>query len=196
MGVESQLYRLENINYQLMSTLNWWKISGSYEFLLFALLFLPTTVFAQWTVVAHQESVSEVQTTIAHTTNASGYSFEIYRDSGDAIRSRLTMADGLIKLADKKCPTYQIDKGMPQNRSINDASCISNSQWAEFILGYVINGKIESSTLLGLMNGISISFRFVLDNGDYRETKFSLSGSKHTMQTAFGQDIIVTTSPR
>ena len=163
------------------------------RYLLWAMLLLPVTVLAQWTVVTHQISDSGAPTRIAETTNSDGYSLEIYRDSGGAIRSRLTMANGLIALADKTCPTYQIDKGRPRNRSINDAPCISKPQWAEFILGHVKDGKIESAALRGLMNGINITFRFILTNGDYRQTTFSLAGSMRTMTTAFGQDIVVTT---
>lgn len=163
-------------------------------YLLVAAVLLPATVSAQWTVVTHQVTASEPETKIAQTINPEGYTLEIYRDSGDAIRSRLTLKNGLIALADKTCPTYQIDKGQPRNRSINDAPCISSTQWAEFILGHVKDDKIESSTLHGLMIGINITFRFILANGDYRETRFSLAGSMRTMQTAFGQDIVVTAS--
>jgi len=164
------------------------------KYFLYALMLLPGVVSAQWTVVTHQLSESETQTKIAQTTNSDGYTLEIYRDKGDSIRSRLTLKNGLIALADKTCPTYQIDKGQPRNHSINDAPCISNQQWAEFILGHVKDGKIESSTLHGLMIGIAITYRFILASGDYRETKFSLAGSMRTLQTAFGQDIIVTAS--
>lgn len=177
-----------------MKVINQSLMTGCSRLLLLAALFVPTAVSAQWTVVTHRVSASEPETRIAQTTNPDGYTLEIYRDSSDAIRSRLTLKDGLIALADKSCPTYQIDRGQPRNRSINDAPCISSPLWAEFILGHVKDGKIESSTLHGLMVGINITFRFILANGDYRETRFSLAGSMRTMQTAFGQDIVVTAS--
>ena len=161
---------------------------------MYAIVLLPTVASAQWAVVTHQVSAGGPETKLAQTTNSEGYTLEIYRDSGDAIRSRLTLANGLLSLADKTCPTYQIDKGQPRNRSINNAPCLSSPQWAEFVLGHVQDGKIESSTLHGLMIGINITYRFMLANGDYRETKFSLAGSMRTLQTAFGQDITVTVS--
>lgn len=176
-----------------MSELKLLRIRPGPGYLLWALLLLPASVSAQWTVVTHQVSDSGPPTRIAETTNSAGYSLEIYRDPGNAIRSRLTMAKGLIALADKTCPTYQIDKGLPRNSSINDAACISKPQWAEFILGHVQNGKIESAALRGLMNGINITFRFILATGDYRQTTFSLAGSMRAMQSAFGPDIKVTT---
>lgn len=168
------------------------RLLPGYRFLLWALLLLPAAVSAQWSVVTHQVADSGAPTRIAETTNSAGYSLEIYRDSSNAIRSRLTMAKGLIALADKSCPTYQIDKGLPRNTSINDAPCISKPQWAEFILGHVKDGKIDSDALNGLMNGINITFRFILASGDYRQTTFSLAGSMRAMTTAFGQDIVVT----
>lgn len=161
---------------------------------IFLIVLLPGPLAAQWANVTHRGNDQASPTTIARTTNQEGYSLEIYRDTGNAIRSRLTMASDLLNIAEKSCPTYQIDNGHPRNRSINEAPCISNSQWAEFILGHVENGKIESSTLRGLMLGNRITFRFILDNGDYRETTFSLSGSMVAMQSAFGRNIVVTES--
>ena len=169
-------------------------LKSGFRPLILLLLLIPHSVAAQWRVVTLENTDSEPATRIAQATNTAGYSLEIYRDSADAIRSRLTMADGLLNLAGKKCPTYQIDRGIPQNRSINDAPCISNSKWAEFVLGYVEDEKIESSTLRALMLGISIKFRFILENGDYRETTFSLTGSMKAMKTAFGEDILITPS--
>ncbi len=161
---------------------------------IFGILYFPATVLAEWTVIQQETPDTGSGTTIAYTKNDSGYTLEIYRDSVDAIRSRFTLINGLTKLADRSCPTYQIDKGMSINRSLNDAPCITNAQWAEFILGHVNNGQVSSSTLLALMDGISIRFRFILANGDYRETNFSLQGSKRAMTIAFGQNIVVTTS--
>ena len=163
-----------------------------HKYLLLLLLCLPGLAWAQWTIVTHQATDTAAPTKIAQSINAAGYILEIYRDSGDTIRSRITLANGLLNLAEKTCPTYQIDTGKPRNRSINDAACIAKAHWSEFILGQVKDGKIESSILLSLMNGINISFRFALADGDYRETQFSLAGSKWTMQSAFGQNVMVT----
>lgn len=158
-------------------------------------LWLPLNAAAEWGVVTRNSADRNSKTNVAYTVNESGYTLEIYRDSGNAIRSRFTMVDGLIGFADKSCPTYQIDKHTPKNRSINDAPCLSSKQWAEFIMGHVKGNSIPSSPLLELMNGISITFRFNLEKGNYRETKFSLVGSKRAMTTALGQGITVNASP-
>ena len=154
-------------------------------------LLTPARVAAQWDVVSVAGQNNEAATVIARTVNEGGYMLEIYRDAGDAIRARITLPGDLLALAPKSCPTYQIDKGAPRNRSINDAPCISRQGWAEFILGYANNGVVESSALRGMMLGINITFRFILANGDYRETMFSLAGSMRAMQTAFGQNLTV-----
>ena len=107
------------------------------------------------------------------------------------MRSRFSLPGQLLSFADGVCPTYQIDRGAPVNRSINDALCLASSNWAEFILGHVDDNHVASSSLLAIMNGISIVFRFKLEDGDYRRTEFSLQGSKRAMSSVFGEDISI-----
>ena len=157
---------------------------------IYVLLFMPVVVQAEWTVTTDSGNESAV-TAVAHTKNEDGYSLEIYQDSVKAVRSRFTLPDGLLKLKEKSCPTYQIDRNPPRNRSINEAFCLSGNNWSEYILGYLTNQHITSPSLLSIMNGINIVFRFQLENGDYRETQFSLAGSKRAMITIFGEDVTV-----
>ena len=152
---------------------------------------VSSSVFAEWQVLANHEVSTGHETTIASSVNENGNTLEIYRDGVGAVRSRLTLRNGLLQFAKQNCPTYQIDKGPPRNRSINDASCLQDNRWAEFILGYIKNETIESSPLLAIMNGITITFRYRLIDGNYGETVFSLFGSKRAMMTAFGGNIAV-----
>ncbi len=166
--------------------------------LLFAILFLCVLLVkpanaAEWNIIMHSDMDSNTTTSVAIIENESGYTLEIYKDSVDAVRARFTLAEGLIRFPDNFCPTFQIDSGQPKNRSINDAPCLSDKTWAEFILGYVENEQVSSSTVAGLMNGVGLRFRFLLENGDYRETLFSLRGSKRAMSTALGVNIGVST---
>jgi hypothetical protein len=154
-----------------------------------------TAAQGQWVVATLQTSPAAPPLQVARTTNAAGYTLELYKDNGDTIRSRFTLAEGLTQLAENSCPTFQIDNGKPRNRSIDDAPCIAQPLWAEFILGQVKDGRVASPILMSLMNGITITYRFMLANGDYRETRFSLTGSKWNMQSAFGQNVTVTSSP-
>jgi len=158
-----------------------------------ALLISPVTLKAQWSTINHKSGPeNDTDTTVAYTVNQDGYALEIYIDSVNAVRSRFSLPDGLIIFADKFCPTYQIDRGIPVNRSINSAPCISSKQWVEFVIGHADGNRITSTTLRALMNGKSVTYRFKLSNNDYRETNFSLQGSRRAMTSAFGENIVVT----
>lgn len=143
--------------------------------------------------MTHTNTDDNLQIQVAHTVNKDGYALEIYRDANGAIRSRLSMNNNLNRLNDKNCPTYQVDKRGLQNRSINDAPCLAHRQWSEFILGYIIDNEVTSTLLHNLMNGNTITYRFILDNDGYAETSFSLTGSKRRMMEALGQDLVVHT---
>jgi hypothetical protein len=45
------------------------------------------------------------------------------------------------------------------------------------------------------INGNTLSFRFRLESGDYRETKFSLSGSKRSIVSVIGEQVLVKPQP-
>lgn len=159
-------------------------------------IFIPAAAAAGWNILIRNDQDAETNIKIASSRNSDGYGLEIYRDPANAIRSRFILAGGLLQFAENICPTYQIDRGTPNNLSIDDTPCQLDQTSAEYILGYVENGNIASSNLLALMNGIAISYRFRLVNGDYRETKFSLQGSKRAMTDAFGEDIHVILKPQ
>lgn len=163
----------------------------------FILLTSPLQVNAQWSTINHRsdDADSSGTTTVAYSINSDGYSMEIYVDSVHTVRSRFSLPDGLLAFPDKFCPSYQIDKGIPINRSINDAPCISSKKWVEYIIGNVGDNSISSTTLLALMKGSSITYRFRLANNDYRKTIFSLQGSKRAIRMAFGENATITKSP-
>ena len=188
------------INHQLFPIhLTTWcyKITNLKAFFLIAISFCvllsPTTSLAQWAVAADTKTPNDEPIQVAYTTNSEGYTLEIYMDSNLMIRSRFTLNDGMLKLENNSCPTFQIDNGMANNKSIDGETCLSNNQWAEFIFGNIQNGTINSSILLAFMDGITLTFRFRLENGDYRETKFSLSGSKRSITSIIGENVIVRT---
>lgn len=147
---------------------------------------------AEWNIIMHNDMDTNTITSVAIIKNESGYTLEIYKDSVNAVRARFTLSKGLISFPDSFCPTFQIDSGRPKNHSVNDAPCLSSNTWAEFILGYVENGQINSSAIVGLMNGVGLHFRFLLENDNYRETLFTLRGSKRAMLAALGEGISIT----
>lgn len=77
---------------------------------------------------------------------------------------------------------------------MNDARCISTSQWVEYIIGQEDHNRIASTTLLALKNGNAITFMFMLSNHDYRQTSFSLRGSRRAIMQAFGKNINISKS--
>jgi hypothetical protein len=149
----------------------------------------------QWNVMKHTDTDSGLQMRVATIENGEGFKLEIYRDTKDVIRIRFNIRDSYDLLARKQCPTFQVDDRKLANRSINDAPCISQPRWAEYVMGYVTDDKVFSLPLHNLMNGNSINYRFLLKNGNYGETSFSLSGSKSILNTTLGKNLEVITKP-
>lgn len=159
--------------------------------LVFILLLIPSSVMAEWKVITHTDTNSQTSTQVAYTQNEDGYSLEIYKDSVGAIRSRFSLSTALDMFAKRSCPTYEIDSRLLDNRSVNDAPCLTELAWSEFILGYIDNNNITSGRLNALMNGGIVTFRFMLENGAYKETQFSLAGSKRATLSVLGADITI-----
>jgi hypothetical protein len=162
-----------------------------YAALIAAGIVLPAAAHAQWVVANQRLESADASAAIARITNEEGYTLDIYKDGVGAVRGRFSIYDGLAGFAEKSCPTFQIDKQAPGNRSINDAPCLSTKRWTEYILGYVVDGKLKSTYVHSLLNGNSIVFRYRLSAGDYRETEFSLLGSKRSIMTAIGPEVVV-----
>lgn len=156
------------------------------------LMLCPILAHAEWAIITHTDTNNDTETQVAYTKNNDGYSLEIYMDGVGAIRSRFSLNTELDMFAKRSCPTYQIDSSLLDNRSINDAPCITDLVWSEFILAYTENQIVSSTKLNALMNGGTITFRFMLENGSYKETQFSLSGSKKATLTALGPGITIT----
>ena len=166
-------------------------------FLILLNVSLPAQLQAQtqWNIMSHTDTDSGLQTLVATIENEEGYKLEIYRDANDVIRSRFNIRNSYDLIAVKQCPTSQVDERVLSNRSINDAPCISQPRWAEYVIGYITDDKVLSLPLHNLMNGNLIYFRFLLKNGSNAETSFSLYGSKDILNTELGRNLVVTTKP-
>lgn len=157
------------------------------------LLTLSVQSQAQWEVMSHTDTDSGYQTRIATIENDDGYKLEIYRDVNDVVRLKFNIRNSYELLANKQCPTFQVDERQLSNRSINDAPCLAQPRWAEYVIGYITDKSVLSLPLHNLMNGNVIYFRFLMGNENYAETSFSLSGSKAMLNGALGNDLVVTT---
>jgi hypothetical protein len=170
---------------------SWQACTPAQLFLALVICLLPLSASAQWKVNQRTISPSGTKGLVAHTENDAGYALEFYKDVDAAIRIRLNLPTSLSSLYAGSCPTYIIDQGKPDNRSYDASPCSGTAHRPEFITGHIENQTVKSDLLLQIMNGNSISFRFRLEQGDYRETSFSLAGSKRSMTTAIGKDIRV-----
>jgi len=155
-------------------------------------LLLPLATQAQWDVVNQRLAGSQAETVTARIHNSTGQTLELYRDGVGAIRARFTLNEGLTELEQGQCPTMQVDRWASMNRSVNDAACLATKQWVEYVVGYVVDRKVQSARLLQIMNGSLLTFRFRLNGGDYRDAEFSLAGSKRSLSAAIGADVVVT----
>ncbi|MEX2353761.1 MAG: hypothetical protein WD709_06200 [Gammaproteobacteria bacterium] len=158
---------------------------------LLLLAIYPVNSPAEWVVNPNVQNEAVGETIVAHNVNDDGYTLEVYKDTEATIRVRFSLYDGLTGLDPDTCPTYQIDRGAPVNRSSNGERCRNSHNWAEYTFGRIQNNRITSSALLAIMNGNDVLFRFQLENGDYRETRISLAGSKRSLTSVVGEEIVV-----
>jgi len=163
----------------------------SHLFITVLLITVPAVAGAEWSIVTHN-TADGAATRTAHITNKDGYTLEVYRDANNVIRTHFGM-NAYHRLNDKNCPTYQVDKRPAQNRSINDAPCLSQAQWAEYIMGYITDDQVISTAMHNLLNGNTITYRFILRDAGYAETSFSLAGSKRVLLEILGKNLVVST---
>ncbi len=156
-------------------------------------LIMPVPVWAQWTVEIHEAYESGEQIKAAVTRNNDGYKLEVYRDENGVVRSRFSTEKTLTRIDSQYCPTFDVvNRGM-QNVSINGESCLVESSWTEFILGYINNNQVISNPLYNFMNGREIVYRFKKFPYGYAETSFSLNRSKQALLEALGFNLTVQT---
>jgi len=162
-------------------------------FVLFFLFFMiyPVSSPAEWVVNPNMRNEAGAESIVAHNSNDDGYTLEVYMDEESNVRVRFGVYDGLAGLSPDSCPTFQIDRNTPANRSINDDTCHINNSWAEYVFAQVQGRQVTSPPLFGIMNGNIIRFRFRLNSGDYRETEISLAGSKRSLSQVVGENVNV-----
>ncbi len=156
------------------------------------LLLMSSMASAQWAVVNQRLEGTQAEAVTARIKNSSGQTLEFYRDGVGALRARFTLGGGLAGFDKGHCPTLQVDRWAPTNRSANDAACLATSQWVEYVIAYIVEQKAQSAPLVQIMNGSMLTFRYRLAGGDYRDAAFSLAGSKRSLTAAIGANVAVT----
>ena len=160
-------------------------------YLFLFLLLAPNLYAAYWSIKEYNDSGSGLTFSVAHIENDQGYTVEIYKDQADAIRLRFSGSNQFGLLSTEYCPSFQVDDFKIFNRSINDAKCIQHENWAEFVLGYLVDGYIDSTALYRVQNGSTLAFRMMFVNGGYHETDFTLAGSSRVLLSALGTDVMI-----
>ena len=160
---------------------------------LFLLTVSAPAVLAEWTVETYKNNDRGLAIKVAVNENDEGYKLEIYRDENGVVRSRFSTENTSYRMNSQFCPTFDIEQRGMQNVSINGESCLADSKWAEFILGYIIDEEVTSTPLYNFMNGRKIIYRFILQPHGYAETSFSLINSKRILLEALGYNLTVRT---
>lgn len=156
---------------------------------LIAALLLPimlvSEAFAAWSVF--EPSVPGAST-IAHTENAAGQRIEVFVEENGAVVLRLELGSGFETFSRANCPTFQIDTRTPVHHYPVGDGCYMSEKLTRIELGSITEGEIDSLVLHRFMNGNNVTFRYTIENGQYRQAEFSLRSSKQSLKRAIGAD--------
>ena len=152
--------------------------------IVFAAMLLAGPVFAQWRVAQENPAGIGKRINIAIVENDSGSSLRFFNDETQTVRGIFRIRDGFDTIDPRVCPTYRIDNREPRRVTFEEGRCRIVRKQAEFTLGKA--GQGSNRQLHRVMNGDSIAIRYRLAGGNYRETTFTLRGSKYALTTAVG----------
>lgn len=147
-----------------------------------AIVLLARPAVAQWRVTQATPAGTDVRIEIAIVENDSGHSLRLFSDEMQTVRATFTIRGGFDTMDPGVCPTYRVDERVPERVTFEEGRCRILPKQAEFTLGKIGQGR--NRKLRRIMNGDSIVFRYRLGGGNYRETKFTLRGSKYALTTA------------
>ncbi len=150
--------------------------------IIFAAVLLARPAIAQWRVAQATPAGTNNRIHIAIVENDSGHSLRLFSDETQNVRATFTIRGGFDTIDPGVCPTYRVDKREPERVTFEEGRCRILPKQAEFTLGKTGQGR--NRKLHRIMNGDSIIFRYRLGGGNYRETRFTLRGSKYALTTA------------
>ncbi len=148
----------------------------------FAAVLFAQPAIAQWRVAQETPAGTDNRIDIAIVENDSGHSLRLFSDETQNVRATFTIRGGFDTIDPSVCPTYRVDKRVPERVTFEEGRCRILPKQAEFTLGKTGQGR--NRKLHRIMNGGSIIFRYRLGGGNYRETRFTLRGSKYALTTA------------
>lgn len=148
-------------------------------------------VAGPWEVVKESLSAVEATKDVARVENDEGHMLKIYRDGNDVVHGDFYLKPGLAVMDDRSCPTYRIDGQDPFLARFGGESCRMQARAAVFTLGRVEGTELRSVPVMELMNGTRLKFIYHTKQAGYRETEFTLRGSKQALNAALGPGVRV-----
>jgi hypothetical protein len=145
---------------------------------LLAAALATTPARAQW-IAGHTGADNARADAIARAED--GAEIRLWMDEERRLQAAITLAPGLVRLDPAGCPTLQIDERIAEDLSRERHRCAIEGARASVVLGQVSAGQLDSPTLLGLMNGSSLTVRYRLAHAGYAASRFSLKGSKQAL---------------
>ena len=149
--------------------------------IVFAGMLLAGPVLAQWRVAQGTPAGIGKRINIAIVENDSGSSLRFFNDETQTVRGIFRIRDGFDTIDPRVCPTYRVDNRELRRVTFEEGRCRILRRQAEFTLGKTGQGR--NRQLHRIMNGDSIAIRYRLAGGNYRETTFTLRGSKYALTT-------------
>ena len=137
---------------------------------------------AEWRVAQETPPGYGKRVNVAIVENDSGHSLRLFNDETQTVRGLLTIRGGFDTVDPGGCPTYRVDERQPRRVTFEEQRCRILPKQVEFTLGKT--GFGPNDQLRRIMNGSKLAFRYRLGNGLYRETVFTLSGSKYALTLA------------
>lgn len=144
-------------------------------------------VAAPWTL-RDSNAIAEVGYAHAIQVDNAGGEIRVFRDDRARVFLEFKISPGFDGFSRSSCPTFQIDRRMPMHFFDIDRSCRVDVDRAIYALGQIRNKVLTSLVLHRLMNGGTVAFRYLTQNGTYRESSFALLQSKQALRNALGVD--------
>lgn len=148
----------------------------------FAGVLLSAQATAQWRVTQETRSGAGETIHVAVIDNDSGHQLRLFNDDAQNLHGIFTIRGGFDTIDPGVCPTYRVDEREQKRVTFAEGRCQIQPKSVEFTLGPA--GDLDNRELRRIMNGSSIVFRYRLSGGNYRETQFTLRGSKYALTTA------------
>ncbi|MBT3044253.1 MAG: hypothetical protein KME67_15435 [Candidatus Thiodiazotropha sp. (ex Codakia orbicularis)] len=164
------------------------------------IIFLVETqsiVLADWTVTKRVDAMTDEVRKSAIIKNKLGHTFSIYRISPDGeVWGNFALAEGTFDQVDwKKPPIYRIDKHKPndleskkrlQEMGLGIHAYEWEPKWVNFLMWHGKEDEGLSDSLVQLMEGKRVVFRYYLGTGGFKDTSFPLKGSSSAIAEAIG----------